>query len=794
MTRRASRSGGRRRIRTVWCLAVLLLGICTGPAAADVQGVCDRARDLTTAGQPRQALALLERLDESDAADACVAEERTVAVNRIGTADLFVRYAATRPKDVEVDPEASSVCPAAPGEQATTDEWLMAARTCDAENEDAAATSVSQDAESQLRRAVVQHVQPWEYGALALLTVLVVGAVVARLLQRVIPVAWSWWRLPALWLRQAVVVAWTAFVVASGLLVLSALEEPVFGLPVVEVPVAAGLWVLAVLALSWASARRMRLLLTVRRAPSEPGESIEDKVATGHVLALIGELGSESPRGLEAVVGTDVTALSAAGLESAPQGKLASAVFQLLQVVWRQAPWEVTVSVVSEDLHTVHISRNGRHVRSAVVDRHSLGLGGVVLDPDGSATERRPDLHRMTAAVVLCTLQEAYRFAGLGGATSWRSVGLQYIATTDHPRQPAEWELLARAVNDDPGNKAALLALWHARYRNSKDAGELKTYVELLEDYLTREHGPPKAYVQAGENGAPAVEVLPPRKGEAALLMRALYAVAVAKVNWAFATGSDQRPHEAVHYLECLRRLIKAQLRSNAEAGALARRLQDPVDTMLRKQPDISPITPVAHYQHACHLGSRPALTEYLDNPTRALQHLWLADADPDLAWWRARDPQLGELRELEPYRRVYGRAAVTDMLESPAFAPFADRLRLMRVTEPEHVLAEQEHGTLAGSLGTTPAVASTLAEVALLIHLVPKELPQCEVADALWSEGVRKVRPGWMPDLVEPVLERLRPLWLDTPLQEDVLRRWLAGPTSTRVRQPAMNGSRRSS
>jgi hypothetical protein len=98
MTRRASRSGGRRRIRTVWCLAVLLLGICTGPAAADVQGVCDRALDLTAAGLPRQALALLERLDESDAADACVTEQRTGAVNRIGTADLFVRYAATRPR------------------------------------------------------------------------------------------------------------------------------------------------------------------------------------------------------------------------------------------------------------------------------------------------------------------------------------------------------------------------------------------------------------------------------------------------------------------------------------------------------------------------------------------------------------------------------------------------------------------------------------------------------------------------------------------------------------------------
>jgi hypothetical protein len=288
------------------------------------------------------------------------------------------------------------------------------------------------------------------------------------------------------------------------------------------------------------------------------------------------------------------------------------------------------------------------------------------------------------------------------------------------------------------------------------------------------------------------VELPPPREGEAALLMRALYAVAVANVNWAYATGSAERPREVVAYLMCLSRLIEAQKKPNAEASALARRLQDPVETMLRTRPFVAPITPVAHYQHACAVGSRPALDQDLDSPKVALKHLWLADADPELAWWRARDPQLYELRELEPYRKVYGRREVTDMLESPAFAPFADRLRLMRVTRPEHVLAEQAHGTLAGSLGTTPAVASTLAEVASLIQSVPKELPQFEVADALWAEGTRKVRPGWMPGLVEPVLDRLRPLWLDRPLREDVLRSWLAGPTSTRVRQPAMNGSRR--
>lgn len=40
----------------------------------------------------------------------------------------------------------------------------------------------------------------------------------------------------------------------------------------------------------------------------------------------------------------------------------------------------------------------------------------------------------MSAAVILCTLTGAHHLPGLSGATDWRSVGLQYVATTDPVR------------------------------------------------------------------------------------------------------------------------------------------------------------------------------------------------------------------------------------------------------------------------------------------------------------------------------------------------------------------------
>lgn len=803
MARATTQRRGRRRLCTVWCVAVLLLAVGAAPAAADVPDVCARAGELRAAGLPQQALALLERLDDTDTEDtagACVAQERTAAVQQIGQAEVLVGYGqggtlpqATRTALAEAESNPDKPFPLC-GRKVSSDtdgkEWFPIALACDAENRDAVATSFAQDLEVEFRRAVDEDVQPWEYGALALLTVLVVGAALARLMQRVIPTAWL---RGDRGLRGAVGAAWLAVLVTSVLLIVSvtAAKVPPFVvaawltvlvtsvLLTVSVTAAKVLlfvgvvvaWVLAVAALSWASARRMRLLLTVRRAAGDASEGVEDKVATGHVLALLSELGSEAPRGLETVVGADVTALNAAGLVTAPQGKLASAVFQFLRVFWRQAPWEVTVSVVSEDLQTVQVSRNGRHVRSAVVDRNALGLETTILAPDGSATERKPDLHRMTAAVVLCALHEAYGFPGLGGARSWRSVGLQYIATTDHRGHPTEWELLAQAVNDDPGNTAALLALWHARYRTSTDGQELKMYASLLKGYLKREQGLEKA---EGE-----YFVRPRREGEDALLMRALYAIAVAKVNGSFAGESADRRAEATTYLHCLNKLINKQEMRKDGPHALALRLKDPVVTMLgSKLLDDAPISPVAHYQHACNLGSRPQLDEH-PNSAKALDHLWLADADPQLASWREKDPQLEELHGCKEYVNVYGRAPVTNLLESPSFTPFADRLRLMRVRQPEQVLAEHARGTLAGILGTTPALADTLTQLASLILSVPPGLPRYEVAESLWSNGTVRVRAGKMPELVKPVLDHLRPLRLDdAPQQEKVLRTWLEGAT----------------
>jgi hypothetical protein len=328
---------------------------------------------------------------------------------------------------------------------------------------------------------------------------------------------------------------------------------------------------------------------------------------------------------------------------------------------------------------------------------------------------------------------------------------------------------------------------------------------------------------------------------DAALLMRAQYAFVVASVNLHYAALLEEEEEEAKRSaagaaqtpsttavggrpapgpdaaggrdgawekidaeVERLRELIETHLGGEqAPWHALASRLKEPLAALCamsgrstRETP--APRSPTGHYQHACWLGTESAApTEAArssdgrarSSATRpdyqqALRHLHLADASPELAAWRDADPQLKRLQQQDAYRERYGRDPVAALADTPTFAPYADRLRLLRITGPEHVLDHDRQGTLGAVLGVTPAVAWRLARFAALAHSVRHGLPRFDVAEALTAAGVLDVTPNERPDLVPYLLSELSGL-KHPPAQTD-LEAWLGT-----AREPAMSGAR---
>ncbi len=78
--------------------------------------------------------------------------------------------------------------------------------------------------------------------------------------------------------------------------------------------------------------------------------------------------------------------------------------------------------------------------------------------------------------------------AGLCGATEWRSVALQVIASDPASRLSAKdrHAVLVHAVADDRENKAAELALLSDSYRTANSPDELTDFAAKLEKLLTR--------------------------------------------------------------------------------------------------------------------------------------------------------------------------------------------------------------------------------------------------------------------------------------------------------------------
>ena len=622
-----------------------------------------------------------------------------------------------------------------------------------------------------------------------------------------------WWA----WATAVAGVAAVAAVVLSA----RALGGPgtVAAGPVAAGSLAAGAVLAALGVLLVATVLATRLRLTIEVTSGRSGDRTTSHEGTGgaRLVALLGELGAEPPRGLEVPRGTDISALSGSALSELPQGAFVKAVVSLAQGVVGSVPWRVTVEERDADHLAVVVTRNGRAAGSAALDRAGL-LRFDPEDPRSAAAAAQVDLYRAAAAVVLLTLARHHAgFEGLCGATSWRSLALQYVAQSDLTDAPdRERELLARAVDVDPRNDLAQVALAHAEGRHHTLREDLDAYGRWLDRFVARTAG---------------------RSGYRSLRLRAQYSRAATTVNACFAPGRDGDDPAGrldATAVDAVRALLEALAveRAAGREDALVVRLQDAVESLYRqaeaaaralepvaaqgvppapgtepsgrtepsetaetprerlrrayraalvRDPDDgdagppSPTTPTGEYNLACTYAVRTTPLGAAD-ALRTTDHLRRAVVLADLRAWLHDDPMLAAYRERPEYAAEFGQDPL-DLLAVAPFARYAPALRAWGLTTEQRIVAVPPPD-LAALLGTTPEEAARVRAAAHLAADLPALPGRCDVLDVLLAHDAGALPPAGqgLPDVVARARRSRRGRLRRTPTERDRLRAALAG------------------
>lgn len=504
---------------------------------------------------------------------------------------------------------------------------------------------------------------------------------------------------------------------------------------------------------AWWFAIRLRLEVKVTHKDDK-----EQRAEAALVAALLYELGAEKPRGLEVPRGVDTTALAGA-LTELPDNVIGKIIRYLVNTVTGTTPWVAHVEG-DADRRTVSISRNGRPVDSAVIDRHTFD----VTSPNSAVAEGGPDSFsdaslRMASAFILVTLAKYHPSIqdGLAGAMNWRSVGLQYIATNLFPgdiNKIKRTEILARAVQLDPENIPAQLALRHTTDRKSDSARVLIEYRDWLQDRET-------ALISAGFAGS-------------AVLLRACYTRTTIATNAAFAAGgtdieqTSSRVVEAQNAFSTLDNLLM-ELGQNSDLKPLITRIEDSsIGLRMLLTPEGGPAgtgwsggvgsvaeSPTGIYDSACYFASKhswdlllrdeageltPDLT--INDDREAVTLLRRAAADPDISSWMQEDPQLRDFRLRGPFRTNFLIDPRSDFFAWEPIRPYAKALRSAGYVDVEAlVAANSEDNPLAVVVPADAAARRAITFTAYLLSTVPLDLKNrnwhLELLDEVRTRGL---------------------------------------------------------
>lgn len=506
------------RLLALVALAAFLLTACAGSPASTPTGSritfapstadCAQATALTAEGYPQRAVALIDQLNQNLAKDEpprCVFE-RGAAFARIAAADRLARAASALDPpppyaDLTVLDNAVADCPLVSGEpQVTPDTVLRDALGCDRENTTALdlnsglGSATAQTLQDIWAKFVKRYVSPWQDVTLAFLIWLAAVFVTMQLLPLVLgncltaPRNWVGWIGVVLvwagaWLGTVGVVLlpgeWPSLLASFEAL------RPFVGTSWTLVP-AIGLTVIGTLL--WDAQRRgqKKLLVTVDGTDTEKSAS--------NLRGIISDMGAAGPRGLKMPSGSDASFLGGVDLTVLGEG-ISKAVTSVLLALKPNIPWTLAVSVVSDDRLAVTLKRNHREMAAEIIDRSTLKVDQGTLaciektcsseassDSSCEPSSAGADLWPFAGAIAICWMAKAHGIReGLGGATNWRAMGLQHLATTQlKGRKTVAMALLGRALDLDPGNQSAGLAYWYLYYDQCPDVDSLLEYEALL--------------------------------------------------------------------------------------------------------------------------------------------------------------------------------------------------------------------------------------------------------------------------------------------------------------------------
>ncbi|WP_162529906.1 DUF4332 domain-containing protein [Nocardioides caldifontis] len=567
------------------------------------------------------------------------------------------------------------------------------------------------------------------------------------------------------------------------------------------------------------AATRLRLAVEASRADGVP-----DEAAAAAVVAALRELGAEPPRGTELPGGTDVRALAAAGITvgTARPRWLAS-----LRTLLGLTPWQVTVHA--------HDPEEGDGLR-VVVTRHGRAVGATVVSPAPlGPTGPTLDARTLAAAFVLHVVSRGYSsgFEPVAPVTDWLSLGWT-VAAADLDDPAARRSLLGAAVDRDPGNLLAQVALRHERDRHTTDLRRLEGYVHWLGERaralgrggrsleplrarllltataveLDRQvllHPPAKRARGAASEGDARTAPAPGGEREVAQRLAVELVRALNERDLDHGFAARLRPVAAVLTLAA----FGAAARTAPSAQPLLDldvfpdhlgldRLQQRVLELARRWHAGVDRDPDARFVEACRLVelARPGSDRRL--VTRALELLADEVQRPGGRERITRDPVLGPLAASGRFRKRHPAAPRSEMVELAPFSRHAEELLRLGLDTPSALWEATEDpataAALADHLRVLPSTVRQLGEAAALAADVPEHLVahRYEVFDALWECGVRStddlraLSPTVLAEAVKDAGHR-RGLWYATEPDEDrLLLDWFVSHGATSLRVPA--------
>ncbi|MEU6980791.1 hypothetical protein [Streptomyces sp. NPDC046371] len=235
--------------------------------------------------------------------------------------------------------------------------------------------------------------------------------------------------------------------------------------------------------------QNLRLQVEVQQSDGSVNAASSD-----YLLARMKDLGTETPQALHKSTSTPgSTPLSQIPVEELsvlPAGKFVGALTRLFFALRPDLTWRARVTLVDGNRVATTLTRNGKHAASAVFSRPDLRL-----PTDDDENRAKAQMLTGAAAFILVQLSAVHTDLqrGLYGARQWRSVALQVIATSksllknDDSRPATQVRLLARAVNEDPGNELARFEyLWAAYEHRTYKETDLGAFARVIDNAYER--------------------------------------------------------------------------------------------------------------------------------------------------------------------------------------------------------------------------------------------------------------------------------------------------------------------